>query len=80
MTTQLPPLRPAVGDLVKSRKSHVLGMVVERKPEESIGASRIPERFIVWWLDTDKKSTEFIGTHGIDLIQVISKAEINEED
>ena len=78
--TSNPPPRPKVGDLVKSGKSHVLGMVIKRKPEEIVGAGWIPERFTVWWLDNDKKTTEFVGTMGIDLIQVVSRATEIEED
>ena len=72
--------RPDIGDLVKSKKSHVLGMVVKCRPEECVGASWIPERFVVWWLDSDKRTTEFVAPNGIDLIQVISRAEAHEKD
>ena len=73
MSMNLPP-RPRVGDLVQSGKSKLLGMVIKRSPEEVVGAGWIPERFTVWWLDRDSKTTEFVGTQGVDLIQVVSRA------
>jgi len=80
MAVNLPPWRPSIGDLVKSKNSRVLGVVVKCKPQEHIGASWIPERYVIWWLDTDKRTTEFVGSHGIDLIQVVSKARPNEDN
>mgnify|MGYP001170498586 CR=1 FL=1 len=76
----LPRPRPDIGDLVKSKASHVLGMVVEKRPEEVVGAGWIPERFVVWWLNDGKSTTEFVGTEGLDFIQVVSKAKGNEEN
>ena len=72
--------RPNVGDLVQSRHSDaVVGMVIKCRPHEAVGAGWVPERYVVWWLDSDKRTTEFIGTDGLDLIQVISEAVIDEE-
>jgi len=73
--------RPGVGDLVQSKHSDsVVGMVIKCRPEEVVGAGWIPERFVVWWLDTDKRTTEFIGVDGLDIIQVISKAVVDDQD
>tara|TARA_A100001515_G_C4558194_1_gene205709 strand:- start:696 stop:863 length:168 start_codon:yes stop_codon:yes gene_type:complete len=55
-------------------------MVIEKRPEEVVGAGWIPERFVVWWLNDGKSTTEFVGTEGLDFIQVVSKAEGNEEN
>jgi len=50
---------PQIGDLVRA-KSNDLGIVIKYKPKQPIGASWVPERFVVWWLSDDKKTTEFV--------------------
>ncbi len=52
-----------VGDLIctTNTNSKELGIVMEHKPNEPVGASWIPERYVVYWLGSEQRTTEFVG-------------------
>ena len=69
------PDNPQVGDLVRGAQGNgCLGIVIVQRPKEVVGASWVPERYVVWWISLDKKTTEFYGSP-CDQIKVVSFAE-----
>ena len=66
------PPNPQVGDLVSTRGQD-LGIVIQCKPQQVVGASWVPERCVVWWLASDKRTTEFVGD-AADIMEIISAA------
>jgi hypothetical protein len=62
-----------VGDLVRTNDNTV-GIIIKHKPNEPVGASWVPERYVVLWFDTGKRKTEFAGDMN-EMIELLSAAE-----
>ena len=62
-----------VGDLVRTNNNTV-GIIIKHKPNEPVGASWVPERYVVLWFDTGKHKTEFAGEMN-EMIELLSAAE-----